>query len=110
MKVSKHTAYAGIAALVLGTAAPAFAQTQQAGASCPPEIAQVRAQIWRAQAAMDLARTPAGDPASGTGRALASAQGHPSGIGRTPAGDPASGVGRTPAGDPASGVGRTPTG
>ena len=106
MKVSKRTAYAGIAALVLGTAAPGFAQTQQAGASCPPETAQVRAQIWRAQAAMDIARTPAGDPASGTGRALASAQGHPSGIGRTPAGDPASGVGRTPTGDPASGAGR----
>lgn len=114
MNASKILAVLGIAAAVAWPAIPGFAQ--QASTACPPEVAQARAEIWRVQAATELARTPAGEPASGVGRALAASPartpaGEPaSGVGRTPAGEPASGVGRTPAGEPASGVGRTPTG
>lgn len=49
-----------------------------------------------------IGRTPAGDPASGVGRAIVVAEIS------SPVGTPNSGVGRTPAGEPASGVGRLP--
>ena len=113
MKIRNITAFVGIAAMVLATAAPGFAQ--QGGASCSQEIAQARAHIWRAQAAMDIARIPGTtEPASGAGRALASSpalpQGQASGAGRIPGTDqPASGAGRVPGTDqPASGAGRIP--
>jgi len=70
MKVSKVTASVGIAALVLASSAPGF--TQQGGTACSVEIAQVRAQIWRAQAAMDITQETAAAPQRG--KALASAQ------------------------------------
>ncbi len=113
MKISRITAFAGIAAIVLAAAAPGFAQ--QGGASCSQEIAQVRAHIWRAQAAMDIAHIPGTqEPASGAGRgkSLASATNEPdkpgSGVGRIPGTDqPASGASRIPGTDqPASGASR----
>ncbi len=73
MKIGRFTAFVGIAAIVLAAAAPGFAE--QTGASCSQDIAQARAHIWRAQAAMDIAHHPfTGEPTSGTSRALASAE------------------------------------
>ncbi|HYB72747.1 MAG TPA: hypothetical protein VED18_05190 [Candidatus Sulfotelmatobacter sp.] len=128
MKVSKVTASVGIAALVLASSAPGF--TQQGGTACSVEIAQVRAQIWRAQAAMDITQETAAAPQRG--KALASAQNPSQGevsAGRStmPGQNEVSGAGRstmpgqnevsagralaaapgfTPAVGPASGVGR----
>jgi hypothetical protein len=124
MKAGRFTVYVGAAAIVLGSAAPGFAQQAPKAASCPAEVAQVRAQIWRAQAAMEIAGTPTAKAPSG--RALASQiQGAPtSGAGRVPGsvdpsgGAPTSGAGRALAtapgsvdpsgGKPTSGAGRVP--
>ncbi|HEY7676466.1 MAG TPA: hypothetical protein VIG69_05310 [Candidatus Methylomirabilis sp.] len=108
MKVSKLTAFVGIAAIVLASAAPGFAQQ---GASCSVEIAQVRAQIWRAQAAIDVTQETAATPQRG--KALASAptgqqQGEISGAGRSmPGQGEVSGAGRALPQGEASGAGRS---
>ncbi len=110
MKRKAIMVYVGSAALVLGTAA--IGSAQQAGGSCSQDIARARAQIWRAEAALDIAAPM--KTASRTGKALASSpmpqQGEVSGAGRStmpPQGE-VSGAGRStmpPQGE-VSGAGR----
>ncbi len=102
-----------IAGMLAGAMAwPAAAADK--GPACPPELAQARAMVARAQDVMkagkqgntQLARTPTNDPASGPRVSPVPSPGTGVGGGRTPQGDPTSLAGRTPVLDQGTGTAR----
>ncbi len=88
--------------LVVAGAGPAAAADK--GPACPPEVAQARAMIAKAQDVLkagkqggtQVARTPTGDATPGTATAPVPSPGSGYGGGRTPQGDPTSVAERTP--------------
>ena len=102
-----------MAGMLLGALAwPAAAADK--GPACPPELAQARAMVARAQdvivagkqGSTQVARTPLNDPASGPGVMPVPSPGTGVGGGRTPQGDSTSVAGRTPLLDQGTGTAR----